>query len=201
MSPRSVGCIETHRKHTGLKRRVSRDESDDGLPRPASKLLLTEEKMAAKMHNLRISNDHCYHVNGFQSHVSGTNGMVSNMSFSPLSNNTKLLFLCSDDDKDEHKEDDNNNMESGDSTMFVLAPGIKEALANNNELLPQSIIDHMSKPCLAVIPWKPQDDFITRISLNFNKTDDEKSAEKNTNYFESKVIGDTSHQQTVFIER
>lgn len=32
---------------------------------------------------------------------------------------------------------------SGDTAMFVLAPGIKEALAKNSQVLPQSLIDHM----------------------------------------------------------
>lgn len=54
------------------------------LPRPASKLLLTEEKMAAKMHNLSISNDHSYHLNGLQTNLAGSNGVISDLPYSSM---------------------------------------------------------------------------------------------------------------------
>jgi len=52
-----------------------------------------------------------------------------------------------------------------------------------------------------VIPWKPPSDVMTRLALNFNKTDDEKAEEKSSDYFKSKIINDANHQTSAFTDR
>ncbi|XP_032242375.1 uncharacterized protein LOC5516544 [Nematostella vectensis] len=133
-----------------VKRKVSRDAAGG----PSPKQFISEEKMAAKMHDLCISNDHTYYSSGLTP------------PWNPTSDNKTPKEDGSDDE----------GMSEGQQ-MFSLAPGIKEILTKENALLPQAILDQINKPCLAIIPWKPPENVLNTTGFYFgqNKTDDEKA--------------------------
>ncbi|EDO44533.1 predicted protein [Nematostella vectensis] len=124
------------------------------MPGPSPKQFISEEKMAAKMHDLCISNDHTYYSSGLTP------------PWNPTSDNKTPKEDGSDDE----------GMSEGQQ-MFSLAPGIKEILTKENALLPQAILDQINKPCLAIIPWKPPENVLNTTGFYFgqNKTDDEKA--------------------------
>lgn len=131
------------------KRKSTLSAGDDGQGEPSSKRYLSE-RMAARMHNLRISSDHSYPVNTVQSVTA--NRMVD----------TTKSRIHEDDDDDS----DDNEVKNTAATQnhqdnlprFVLSTHMKDAIIKQQSIIPEAIYNQLSKPCLAVVPWKSPDD-------------------------------------------
>ncbi|KAL9981845.1 hypothetical protein ACROYT_G010605 [Oculina patagonica] len=138
----SAGSYE--RIHASRTKRKS-DEGQDG---PTSKQFLSEERMAARMHNLRISSDHNYPVNIMQRFMdSFTANQASGSSESQI-----------DDDDDEFENADETQRRTDNLPVFVLSSHVKDAVAKPDPIIPEAIYRQLSKPCLAVVPWKGPDE-------------------------------------------
>ncbi|XP_029193731.2 uncharacterized protein LOC114959742 isoform X1 [Acropora millepora] len=156
---------ERLREGSRTKRKSSHSDNDEGHNGPACKQFLSEERMAARMHNLRISNDHNYPVNIMQSVLDGFVGsQAAGYSVGQFAN-----------DSDELENEGKPESRKTNMPTFVLHPEIKDALNENqvNSIIPEAIYKQMCKPCLAVIPWKTPDD---KINLSTeNKTADQEN--------------------------
>lgn len=144
------GCERFHASRAKRKSSLSNNEGQDG---PSTKQFLSEERMAARMHNLRISSDHNYQVNIMQRFLD---------SFNQASNSSERQ-IDYDDDDDEFENADGIQRRRDNLPVFVLSSNVKEAMAKTEPIIPEAIYNQLSKPCLAVVPWKSPDD---RLSLS-----------------------------------
>lgn len=131
------------------KRKSSLSEGDDGQEGPSSKRYLSE-RMAARMHNLRISNDHNNPVNILQSLMANQAVGTSDSQICEGNDNN------SDDDKVKNTDAMQNRQDN--LPRFVLSTHVKEAITKQESIIPEAIYNQISKPCLAVVPWKSPDD-------------------------------------------
>lgn len=138
------------------KRKSSYSDSEEGQDGPASKQFLSEERMAARMHNLRISNDHNYPVNVMQT-------FLDEFVVRRTPDHFESQF-ANDDDGEVGNNNESAQERPNNIPVFVLHPEVKDALNENqaNSIIPEAIYKQMSNPCLAVIPWKSPDE-----ALNF----------------------------------
>ncbi|XP_078363071.1 uncharacterized protein LOC144647185 [Oculina patagonica] len=120
----SAGSYE--RIHASRTKRKS-DEGQDG---PTSKQFLSEERMAARMHNLRISSDHNYPVNIMQRFMNSfTANQASGSSESQID----------DDDDDEFENADETQRRTDNLPVFVLSSHVKDAVAKPDPIIPEAI--------------------------------------------------------------
>lgn len=134
-----------HGSRAKRKSSLSNDEGQDG---PSTKQFLSEERMAARMHNLRISSDHNYPVNIIQRFMD---------SFNEASKSSQSQ-INDDDDDDEFENADEMQRRRDNLPVFVLSSHVKEVVAKTEPIIPEAIYNQLSKPCLAVVPWKSPDD-------------------------------------------
>jgi len=136
------------------KRKSSFAENEEGQDGPRTKHFLSEEKMAARMHKLRISSDHSYPVNIMQSFTDQF--VVSQVAGSSKSQ--------TDNDDDEiENSNESTRQRQYDLPVFVIPPQVKDALneSQGNSIIPEAIYRQLSNPCLAVVPWRGPDEKIT----------------------------------------
>jgi len=138
------------RFHASRAKRKSSLSSDEGQDGPSTKQFLSEERMAARMHNLRISSDHNYPVNIIQRFMD---------SFNQESKSSQSQINDGDDDELENADEMQRRIDN--VPVFVLSSHVKEAMAKTEPIIPEAIYNQLSKPCLAVVPWKSPNDRFT----------------------------------------
>lgn len=180
-------------KHT--KRKITKDGDDDekvGIC-PSRKQLITEERMAARMYNLRISNDHSYVTNGLPT------GYAANRasSIGQTSRTGRLRQLRSSRSRQnrsvvdlevEEEEDEENKRPA---PTFQFAPGIKAGLSKNGSFLPDEIFRQINQPCVAIVPWRPPLDLGERLCVhNKEQTSLEAADSRENGKVEEEIITD-----------
>lgn len=169
--PRRVTDISSHDSTLAsrAKRKSSTTDREEGQGGPSTKQFLSEERMAARMHNLRISNDHNYPVNIMQRYLDQfVAHQPPGSSESPVDN----------DDQEFENNDESTEGRQENLPVFVIPPNVKEALneTQSNSILPEAIFKQLSKPCLAVIPWKSPED---RLNLSSEDNPDDQDQRGN----------------------
>ncbi|XP_070571670.1 uncharacterized protein [Ptychodera flava] len=137
-SARDLPVSENRKRKSPGKRHRSPLEDDN---EPHSKQFLTEDKMAARLGQLSISNDHCY---------------SSQFRFNPLMKANPTFQEIEDrlQDSSEDESDDEIGPTSKEVTVEIT-PELKNYLKNQQPVLPESITKTMNKPCTALMLWTP----------------------------------------------
>ncbi|XP_019623665.1 PREDICTED: uncharacterized protein LOC109469572 [Branchiostoma belcheri] len=135
-------------RHRRRKRPSSEDEG------PSSKMFLSEEKMAAHLNKLSISNDHNY--------VGMTTRLPGSSRLSPAQDKNRVIIEdLSDDSSDEWTSSSDSEVGSTIQISPELQEGMKQVAGER--LLPEGLFERLNRPCMDVVLWKPPGDFVQSV--------------------------------------
>ncbi|CAH1233264.1 Hypp656 [Branchiostoma lanceolatum] len=130
-------------RHT-CRRRKRPSAEDEG---PSSKMFLSEEKMAAHLNKLSISNDHTYVGMARKSTTQDKNHVV--------------IEDLSDDSSDECASSSDSDVGSTIQISPELQQGMQQVAGER--LLPEGLFEQLNRPCMDVVLWKPPGDFVRSV--------------------------------------
>ncbi|XP_078600388.1 uncharacterized protein LOC144875332 [Branchiostoma floridae x Branchiostoma japonicum] len=134
-------------QHRRRKRPSSEDEG------PSSKLFLSEEKMAAHLKKLSISNDHTY---------VGMATPPGSSSLSPTQDKNRVVIEdLSDDSSDEWASSSDSDVDLTIQISPELQKGLQQVAGER--LLPEGLFERLNRPCMDVVLWKPPEDFVQSV--------------------------------------
>lgn len=149
-----------------LKRKSDLDVLEADAPH---KMCITEEKMAARLKELHISNQYSVpnESSPFGSYTNSSNDAMAQKSITNLQQLEAMLKKSSAE---------------GSSKSLILAPEIKK-LVEPEKIFASTFLDKVERPSMAVVLWQPQSKLLANVNNNISdsSTDEEKdSSDSNT---------------------
>jgi len=144
-----------------LKRKSDLDAVETAEP---YKMCITEEKMAARLKELHISNQYSVPAESspFGPYNSSSNSAIAEKSVTNLQDLEAMLKGSSAD---------------GSSKSLILAPELKK-LVEPEKIFARTFLDKVERPSMAVVLWQPQNKLLPNVNNSNNNTNETKEKDE-----------------------